>query len=924
MIATDPEAKTEKEEKTKGDDPVESVDPQTDDTEVDSEENNDGIVRMDEQDNFLFEKDENVEETLDSKSENLAVNSDTNNPQGDQSAHQPLEEMQETFKVPEHESAKNISISQGEAKQSDYEGKDDGAFTLLPQEVSEELKTNFGSTADALVSDDETTSLVTSLDGNLMEDMDSDTHNAEKLKDSEEQSEEIPLLSFTEEDTSSENPKAGEIIFEGIHESEVSEFDVTGEGVKKSIDEKKEDSGLLTNLGDTIFAIVSGGERTGKTNGERVDLEEEEDEEDDDDEVVLINKKENMQTHSEEISSKTEPLTAQHDHITKEIQNADVQVPKEERYKTQDYEKEHSKIEVERGPQKQSMHNFGAFSNYRDGLESKASMETKEETVKPPMGDTKDDSEGLSLHKIIQDEEREDGLENDTNPKIRWEELDEKDDGNVESMHTVPRMLEELTNEYQSDQDDTILFTGKTKHEIQQGGEDFGQTEIFSKEKQTNASILENIPTEGNTDFTIKQSKQETEDQYLDDYESITRNIKKQTLEETPVTEKSSSTQHENFTQQNPVHNSAEHMNKVTGANTQREKSSTSAVQYVETYDEEDNLEESEEELLQDENAVSAKLSKERFADEQSFIVDVQSDSPQVEMPNDAISRAANPVDEIGEEAMTTLEQGRKEDSVQHLHEEYESMQLHEVPQMTEMIEDKEEQEEVEQSTLQKVGNSVDEEKSLFHDTEDNMSSNFSVYEIEDKGDINETQEHLAENTLQKEFTDKHWHSYDSSTPSSVSENKQPEYSESVKELTIMKAFLDEKRVARIQKYLGQQHVLRIESLFHDMELELMLAQQNNVHEAIDDALDQILESSESNILDVVDKILDSRETENNEEVVKEIDLFDEEAALMDDLQELMYLLRHKYSPFSESAPLASTLESESDSSVPITGKILK
>ncbi|XP_015284455.1 PREDICTED: melanoma inhibitory activity protein 3-like [Gekko japonicus] len=930
MVASDAEAnlETEKEEETEGADPMESIDPQADDIEVDSEESSGDHGGMDEQDTFLFEKDENVEGALDSKNENLAVNSDTDNPQGDQRAHQSLEEMQETLKVPEHESAKNSSFSQGEAEQSDYGGKDDGAFTLLPQDASEELKTKFGSTADALVSDDETTSLVTSFDGNLMEDMDIDSYDAEKLKEFEEQSEEIPLLSFTEEVTSSEDPKAGKMLSEGIHESEMSDLDVTGEDGKKSIDERKKDSGLLTNLGDTIFAVVSGGERpTDETNGERADLEEAED----DDKVVLINnnKKENMHIHSEETSSKNDPLTSQHDHITKETENGDVQDHKGGRYKTQNYEEEHSKSEAEPGTQKQlqstSMHNFGAFSNYRDGLESKASMETKEESVKPPMGDIKDDPEGLSLHKIIQDEEREsileDSLENDTKHKILWEELDEKDQ-NVESMNTESMN----TNEYQSDQDDTSLFTGKTNHDTQQDGEDFETTEIFSKEKQINASAVENMPTEGNTDLTIKQSEQETEDQYLDDHEGITRNSKKQTQEKTSVIEKSNSIQHRNFTQQNTVHNEAERMNEVIGANTGREKSFTPAVQYLETDAEEDYLEESQEELLQDENAVSAKLSKERLADEQSFTLGVQSGSPQVEMPNDAISRAANPVDEMGEEAMTTLEQGEKEDSMQHLHEKYESRQLHKVSQMTEMTEGKkEEQEEVEQSTLHKVENSVVEEKTVFQDTEDNMSSNLNISEVEDnKDDFNETQEHLPENTLQNELTDKHQHSYDPSTPSSVSENEkeaaEPEYGESVRELTIMKAFLDEKRVARIQKYLGQQHVFRIESLFHDMELELMLAQkQNNNHEETEDALDQILESSESNILDAVDKILDSREIENEEEVVKEIDLFDEEAALMDDIQELMYSLRQKYSPFSESAPLASALESETDSSVLIT-----
>ncbi|XP_054836026.1 transport and Golgi organization protein 1 homolog isoform X2 [Eublepharis macularius] len=933
IVANDAEAELEieKEEETKGSDPAESVDPQMDDLEVGSEESSEDHVRVDELDNFLFEKDDNVEGALDSKSEDLAVNRDTDNPQGDQS--QPLEEMHQTLKVPEHESAKNSSISQGEAKQSDYRDKDEGAFTLIQQEVSEKLKTKFGSTADVLVSDDETTSLVSSLDGDLMEDVDIDSYDPERLREPKEQLEEIPLLSFAEKEIiSSDGPKADKMLSEGIHESEMSDLDVTGEGVTKSVDEKKEDSGLLTNLGDTIFAIVSGGERTAdETNGDRVDLEEEEEEEE---EVVLISKKENVLIHSEEASSKNDLPTSEHDHITKKIQNGDVKNPKERRYKTEDYKEEYSKREREIGTQKQlqstSMHNFGAFSNYRDGLESKAPMETKEESLKPPIGDIKDDPEGLSLHKIIQDEERveetilEDGLENDTIHKIPWEELDEKDDVNEESMNIAPEAMEELTNEHQNDLDETNLFSSKTKHEAHQSEEDFEQTEIFSKEKQTNASAVENISTKGNAEVNIKQSKQDTENQYLDAHESLMRSTEKQTLEERAVIEKSMSlTQHGNLTHQNIVHKEAEHMDEGIGANPGREKSPIAEFQSVESEVQEDNIEESEEELLQDENAVSAKLSKERLADEQSFTLGIQSASPPVEMPNDAISRAANPVDETGEEAMTTLEQDRKEGSMHHLNEEYESMQLNKVSQMTEMIEGKkEEQEELKLPELPDAENSVVEEKNLF---QDKMSSNLNISKVkDDKDDFNETEEHLSEDSLQKKFTDKDQHSYHPSRPRSVSENKkeavEPEYSESVRELTIMKAFLDEKHIARLQKYLGQQHVFMIESLFHDMELELMVAQkQNKNHEDIENALDQILESSEYNILGVVDKILDSRALENKEEVVREIDLFDEEAALLDDIQELMYSLRHKYSPISESAPLASPLESEMDSNVLIT-----
>nr|XP_028580414.1 transport and Golgi organization protein 1 homolog isoform X2 [Podarcis muralis] len=887
MVASDAEAQleTEKEEETEGDEHTESVE-ETDGSEVGSEVGSEDHAKMGQKDNFIFENNENVEGALDSKSKDLTVNSNTDNPQGDQSAHQPSEEMlQETLKVPKYESAKNSSVSQGKAKQSDNGGEDDGTDIHLRQhEVLEDLKTTLGSTADVLVSDDETTSLVTPLDDDFSEDLGIDSYDTEKLEEPEEQSEEIPLLSFTEETKSSEDPEAEEMPSDGVFESETSDLDDgIAEAAGRFVHEKKDDSSLLTNLGDKFFAIVSGGERTvDETDGDKEE-EEEEEEDEDNDEVVLISKKENTDVLADSKSSaEDDSITPENDLITKKIHNVDVGDPKGGKHETQDYEEEYSKAEVEptiEELQSTSTHDFGAFSNYGGGRQPKASMGAKEKHLKPPLGDIKDDPEGFSLHKIIKGKETRDGhiedsLENDTKHKTLWEKIGKKDGEGKQPMNIVPHLVEELTNESQPELGASDLLEGKTK----QDGEDLELRKVLSNTKQSNDSAMESIPTEEDTEVPIVQSEQET----------VTQDLKKEEEEKNLIIEKPTQvTQHRNLTQQN-----------------------TEELKPVELDAEEDDfLEVLEEELLQDENAASAKLSKERLADEQSFTSEAESGTTQLQMPNGAISRAANPVDAIGEDAITTLEQAKKE-GMEDWNDAQEGIQINKDPQLSERKEIKEENQE---EVAPQVKNSLLQEKAQYI-RDKIMSNKINTSELENKNDFHEELQTLTE----------HQHSSDDFGPQDVSEKTheaaEPEYSESVRQLNIMKEFLDEKRIARIQKYLGQQHIFRIESLFHDMELELMFAQkQTDNHADTEEALDRILESSESNILDVLNKVLDSREAENKEEVIKEIDLFDDEAALMDDIQELMYSLRQKYSPVSESAPLASLTESGMDSSQSIT-----
>ncbi|XP_028980771.2 transport and Golgi organization protein 1 homolog isoform X3 [Esox lucius] len=136
----------------------------------------------------------------------------------------------------------------------------------------------------------------------------------------------------------------------------------------------------------------------------------------------------------------------------------------------------------------------------------------------------------------------------------------------------------------------------------------------------------------------------------------------------------------------------------------------------------------------------------------------------------------------------------------------------------------------------------------------------------------------------------------------------EPEYSDDVLRLTLLRDHFSEDKMESLQKILGLQHLFRLEFLFSDLEQELKAARlsQTNTSEDIDKALEAILEASETPILDEVERMLDTRDNADQQVEAGE---FDEEAAVLDDFQELAFTLRQKYSAASDSAPLAAGRE---------------
>ncbi|XP_024075031.1 transport and Golgi organization protein 1 homolog isoform X2 [Terrapene carolina triunguis] len=937
---------TKEEEETEGSNTVKPLDvSETDVLEPGPEENKKVFTKTEEKGSFLSENTENVQGLFKSERDDLNIYSHEKKSQGDQIAHPHSEGMlQEKLKVLESENAKNSNNPQGTAKESDKESEEIDAYTLLNRELSMDLKTKFGSTADALVSDDEMTSLVTSLEDDFNEDLNTDSHDTELLEDLKEQSEEIPLLSFTKEETPVDS-EAGKY---ADHESEKNKpyetIEVAAELITQRNNEKKDYPGLLTTVEDTIFPTRRGGARINDDTdvGKSDSMEEKEEE----DEVIPVSKEDKTAA-----TVQLEDLTEE-DLLKKEKHVVDGQDPKEKTNKTKQYEEEFMDDKTESFTEElhsTSVHDPSAILS----LESKLSIEEKQEALKPPVGNIKDDPEGITLHKILKDKEKaeeeilEDSLENDTKPKTLWKKIKgKKASGDQQSINFLPEPLEEQKSASQSDLGDIDLLEGKREHEtsatekqdIQQNGEDFEQTRVPEHENQTNVAIKEeteilrgkkeeDLNNQHTSKAAVEQSKQqENKTRYSEEdaEQEFSRNTGKKTLEksigeiatEEISTDTTQDVEIERVTQQDTAYSGDENKDKALGTDIVGEKTVKPEFQSEELEAEEDDdlLSQAEEELLEDDNAASAKLSKERLANRQGNKLDGESTNPELEIPDGAISGTANPVyeiDESGEEANTTFKHARK-NSMQDLSEtknEEEDIQFSGAK-LNEMEEDEESPETEERLVAPEV--EEEDERTLPNDK--------SLETVDSKNDFNQTEDPLLEDLVQKDLKDiQNVIEQTGPADTSVTTNEavEPGYREAVKQLTIIKEFLDEKRVARLQKYLGPQHIVTVEAMFHNMKLKLDLAQKgNHDYEDIEQALDQILTFSESRIMEIVEHVLDARQAENKEEVVKEIDLWDEEAALMDDVQELIYSLRHKYSSVSESEPLVSIPEHEKDYSM--------
>ncbi|XP_068432806.1 transport and Golgi organization protein 1 homolog isoform X2 [Clinocottus analis] len=135
----------------------------------------------------------------------------------------------------------------------------------------------------------------------------------------------------------------------------------------------------------------------------------------------------------------------------------------------------------------------------------------------------------------------------------------------------------------------------------------------------------------------------------------------------------------------------------------------------------------------------------------------------------------------------------------------------------------------------------------------------------------------------------------------------EPEYSDSVMRLTLLRDHFTVENMEKLQKLLGLMNLFKVEAMFSDLDIELQATSHTGTTQDIESAL----EASENAILDEVEKMLDSRKLTGSYDQHADTGSLDEETEILDDFQELAFSLRQKYSTASDSTPLAKEKASD-------------
>ncbi|XP_073484447.1 transport and Golgi organization protein 1 homolog [Aquarana catesbeiana] len=891
------------------------------------------------------------------------VSSKSKDSQEEQVAHSATEENAKSeSQVPDSEQAKNDSISQIEAKKF-TENNIAESFAAEDKDKIVNLKTEAGLTGDAVVTEDEETRRV-AIEGEYQKE---DFEHYEPQEGIREPTE-TPLLSSEEFNMQSSD----QTVFENDSTSTIASEAKTSpskEDVIVPVDMGhatpiKQDKSILTTLGDTFFAIVSGGEHTqGVTDLDETDSEEQEEDDDDDDEPIeeleedenlylLGMEKSNMRENEHleppfdddafvvkenELQQallavvKDKSLEAEKINITANSQENTVNMSSTDETLLSKGSTDAKSLHVDPNTQDQpEIINVKESSELKiEAVDSKISEKTTEESRQPPNDAPLEGSE-VKETKIKTNEEDEVVIDHSDKPMpddlkenkdIKLEEVrgDLLDQESLKQEHSENKLSEEsnLENPKSVEEEAQAVKLDRSP----QNPEDVKSTSEHPEVEETQIQISDPVvektapPEAGsNEEKENVEDRKPVDEQTLDKFPAVkdapvqegsSVDAPLETSETNKETEhehhKSSDQEEKQESKDTDADNFNERPTDSTLSNQDLEKKSTSDIESPPvSADKEEKDEANVDGFLEDENAANASLAREMLAKtEQETNIDPNvsaKSEPNQELYNsDLESKDTNP-----QETEDSL-QVKKDIVIQTKEEEIGKENSEEQVVVTEDLTEKNKNSDIADTSIQMQEDEKTETAEVEHKAETSK-------EDVQKDLSDQTDDKIAEEEENKPLDE------GLSVESILSKSETVEeasYIENIKALSIMREFLEEERIAQFTKYLGPDNIMRLEAMFQDMDSELKLARRDNLRlDYIDKALDQILEASELNIVDFVERVLASREA-NHEEMVTEKEMFDEEAALLEDVQEVSYRLRDKHSTLSDSSPLAPGQENE-------------
>ncbi|XP_058389638.1 transport and Golgi organization protein 1 homolog isoform X4 [Diceros bicornis minor] len=834
------------------------------------------------------------------------VNSQTDEAQGEPSSFESFEEMlQDKLKVPESENNKTSNSSQVSNEQEKID-----AYKLLKKEMTLDLKTKFGSTADALVSDDETTGLVTSLEDDFDEELDAEYYTVGKEEEeSKENLDEIPLLTFASgEDTETPVKSGAEKYSTDKEQNSGEEHKVTQPPGIKNDDKNK-----LTTWEDTIFSFVTKGEeQTG------MDLESSNSEEEKEGDDVLVPESQRVKPRS--ATDYIDPVKAEDGSLIIELpkpnNEKDLEMDtelhiKEKRKKVEDSRR--GLVQDETGLEDAEQEGMTVRNAPQSGnLNSLPASEKGKDTLKSAFDNKENDLKGAAVHisKGKFHEEKPTGqiLEGGSESKSRYKAAgNQMKEGKIEqeSMDSAPLSGDNQHNASKdSEEDGDLPVSGPKPHtlSVEHPREEFKEKSRLKTQNQPSFSSPSEIgvPRELEEGPILGRNLSWQQEREVAAAVNKQANEKRKRSEEEVREEPSE----EDFVHHEPVPGTQE-------VETAGQNDSTEVPDFRSEEPEAEDDDYTPEELLEDENAVSAKQSKEESLATQDRQLDVH---PQV--PEGAIEGVvhSHPESEDNEEETSSiLEMERKSETV--------GKGVDAVGRKPGVMVVEKEESPLADTKAQRpseVSDFPDKEKNQIPELDEEFQGKDSDYFKDSTPEEHLNTSGLTEKPGGEEVSKEHHENLekflDIESQGPASEEHEDDTfhwpphptakagrGDKMKDLPIISSFFKEQQsLQRFQKYFD---VHELEAMFQEMSLKLKAAQQESLPYNVEKVLDKVFRASESHILSEAEKMLDTRVSENRDLGMKESNIF-EEAAVLDDIQDLIYFVRYTHSTVEETVPL--------------------
>ncbi|XP_016076672.1 PREDICTED: melanoma inhibitory activity protein 3 [Miniopterus natalensis] len=861
---------------------------------------------LEEGEGIFSENTKELKERHEAQKNPLHVHSQRNHPQGERSSPEPSEEMlQDKLNISDSENkTSNSSQLSNEQEKTD-------AYKLLKKEMTLDLKTKFGSTADALVSDDETTRLVTSLEDDFDEELDAEYYVVGKgeEEEGEESFDELPLLTFTDAGDLKMpvDPEFGKYSTDKEQDSrEEDELEGT-----KPLGIREDAKTVLTAWEDPV---TEGEGQTG------VDFETPDSvgEKEDEDGLVPDGKWRKPRSATDDIDpEKVEggPLTVE---VPKTNSDRNPEMDTEFHIHGKGRTVEESKgdlvqgekgVEGERKEDK-TLHGSTPSSD----LSSLPATEKGKETSGSAFDSKENDLKGAAVHisKGVVPEEKPGGQISEGGSEGGWEHRAAGNDGKEGTIEQEAGGVTPLSrdNQQNASKDGVENGVGVAVNEpeqhtlaVEHPSEEFKEEQHLQTQNQPRLSspdemgLSTELEDEGPVLGRNVSGQQER---------NVAAAVNQQVKEKTrlPEEEVTADTVDEGFFHPQLGTPEAETAGQTDGAEVpgfQTEKA------------EAEDGNSTSEELLADENALSAKQSKEKSPEMQDRQIGA---NPQVPGRGLLGLLSANvETEEDKEKTSNVLETERKNET-----EGNGVGSLGKEPGV--LVVEKEDS-----PPAQDKAQRPSEGSDVPDKGKDQAPELGEVFQSKDPGHLKEdnAEEHLkasgfveepgvelseADQEGKEKFMDTqspgaaseehagdllHWSAYMTAKPGLSAPRE---------DLPIISSFFKEQQSwQRFQKYFD---VYELEAMFQDMSQKLKSAQQESLPYNVEKVLDKVFRVSEAQILSVAEKMLDTRATEHRDLGMKEKNIL-EEAAVLEDVQDLIYFVRYTYSTGEETGPPAAT-----------------